>query len=359
VGRKQPNNLEERVFAGADAVLRAKGSVGPIELLLEMRLLVPAHVTAWKRGISDHLSGSIQGSAEKVQKTFALFEKWAAARQMQPALAQLTRATPAGEVPLQFTRDADPERERFFSTCYVPGALTASAAKRVATRLKKPVELVVFQTVSDSVICRDCGTEMHKGDLLFMENKQPLCLSCADLDCLEFLPRGDATLTRRARKHSRLNAVVVRFARARNRYERQGILVTSEAIEAAERECLADEAKRTARRPLYAARREKEDRELVSAMAEKILELYPACPPEEARRIARHTAARGSGRVGRSAAGRNLEPEPLALAVKAWVRHNHTGYDDLLMGGVERHDARSEVAGGIRQVLEKWSGLRS
>ena len=41
----------------------------------------------------------------------------------------------------------------------------------------------------------------------------------------------DAALTLRAKKNSRLSAVVVRFSRARKRYERQGILVAEDALE--------------------------------------------------------------------------------------------------------------------------------
>jgi len=163
-----------------------------------------------------------------------------------------------------------------------------------------------------------------------MDKGQPLCLSCADLDHLEFLPSGDTALTRRARRHSRLSAVVVRFARARNRYERQGILVAPEAIENAEEECLDDAEQREARRRREALRRVEQDEELVAAMAQSIRQICPACPLEEAEKIARHTAQRGSGRVGRSAAGRNLDEGALELAVAAWVRHQNTEYDDLL-----------------------------
>jgi len=67
-------------------------------------------------------------------------------------------------------------------------------------------------------------------------------MSCADLDHLVFLARGDAALTLRARKHSGLSAVVVRFSRARKRYERQGVLVEEAALDQAEAECLADAA---------------------------------------------------------------------------------------------------------------------
>jgi len=47
------------------------------------------------------------------------------------------------------------------------------------------------------------------------------------------MPSGDAALTRRATKASRLSAVVVRRSTRRNRYERQGILAEPAAIEQA------------------------------------------------------------------------------------------------------------------------------
>lgn len=63
----------------------------------------------------------------------------------------------------------------------------------------------------------------RSGSWNLVEKGQPLCLACADLDHLVFLPSGDGTLSRRARKQSALSAVVVRFSRARKRYERQGV----------------------------------------------------------------------------------------------------------------------------------------
>src|SRR4051812_16123273 len=67
-----------------------------------------------------------------------------------------------------------------------------------------------------------------------------LCLSCADLDHLAFLPSGEPAWPRRARKHAALAAVVLKWSRARRRYERQGLLVEEEALRRAEEECLAD-----------------------------------------------------------------------------------------------------------------------
>ena len=188
-----------------------------------------------------------------------------------------------------------------------------------------------------------------------MEKGQPLCLACADLDRLDFLPRGDAAMSLRARKYSTLSAVVVRFSRRRGRYERQGILASPEAIAKAEAECCADAPERAARREREAARRAVEDQELVTAMAQSIRKAYPGCPGEEARRIALHTAQRGSGRVGRSAAGRELADQAIELAVIAHIRHEHTRYDELLMQGVERQDARAAVRERIQDVLRAWS----
>ena len=85
-------------------------------------------------------------------------------------------------------------------------------------------DLVVFSILRESK-CAECGEEVGKGSLLFTESGRPLCLRCADLDHLVFLPSGDAALTRRAIKYSTLSAVVVCFSRSRCRYERQGILV--------------------------------------------------------------------------------------------------------------------------------------
>jgi hypothetical protein len=108
-------------------------------------------------------------------------------------------------------------------------------------------ELVVFSILRDSA-CGECNQELGKGALLLMEADRPLCLSCADLDHLIYLPRGDAPLTRRAKKYSALSAVVVRFSRLRGRYERQGILIEEAALERAEEECLADGEQRARRR---------------------------------------------------------------------------------------------------------------
>ena len=71
---------------------------------------------------------------------------------------------------------------------------------------------------------------IRKGEFLFLDGERALCLSCADFDHLEYLPRGDAALTRRAKKYSGLSAVVVRFSRSRGRYAPDSVASTDRGL---------------------------------------------------------------------------------------------------------------------------------
>ncbi|CAL9411518.1 hypothetical protein SUDANB96_01672 [Streptomyces sp. enrichment culture] len=190
--------------------------------------------------------------------------------------------------------------------------------------------------------------------MVVLEERAPRCLDCADLGHLVFLPRGDTALTRRSREESGLSAVVVRFNRRKSRYERQGVLVEEAALARAEARCLADAEARRRRRARDARRRAVEDARFVEAFAAEIRRLFPGCPEGRARRIAGHASVRGSGRVGRSAAGRALSEGAVISAVVASVRHVDTPYDVLLMNGVPRHEARRRIMPAVETVLRGW-----
>jgi hypothetical protein len=215
-------------------------------------------------------------------------------------------------------------------------------------------DLLVISPLND-FDCAACG---GSDELLKMEDAGPLCMPCADLDHLVFLPRGDAALSRRAKKASALWAVVVRYSRARKRYERQGLLVEPDALAEAEQECLADADVRARRRERDEQRRAQADDTFVERLTAQILERYPGCPPDRAASIAMHTALRGSGRVGRSAAARAGQADAVDLAVAASVRHRDTNYDALLMAGVDRAAARARIRGDVDAVLARWRGAR-
>jgi hypothetical protein len=153
---------------------------------------------------------------------------------------------------------------------------------------------------------------------------------------------------------SSLSAAVVRWSRTRRRYERQGVLVEEQALARAEDECLSDEDARLRRRERDRERRATADEQFQTRLAQEITQLFPGCPPGRAIAIACHTGVRGSGRAGRSAAGRALDAEIITLAVVAPVRHQDTSYDKLLMSGLPRSQARDQVRPAIDEVLRTW-----
>jgi hypothetical protein len=147
--------------------------------------------------------------------------------------------------------------------------------------MSKGNDIVVFIPTRNST-CGECKQELGRGAWITLDRKKnAFCLNCADLDHLVFLPSGDAALTRRSRKYSGLSAVVVKWSRARKRYEYRG-------------------------------------------------------------------------RVGRSAAAKALDEEAVRLAVTAHVRHAETNYDELLLKGIERRDARAKVYPKVSRVLNLW-----
>lgn len=226
---------------------------------------------------------------------------------------------------------------------------------------KKPDnnQLKVFISNRDSK-CDECQEELGRHAwVVLREGKGAACLTCADLDHLVFLPSGDAALTRRSRKHSRLSAVVLKWSRARKRYERQGLLVENEALERAERECEADAEQREIRRRESALRRTELDEVYIRSFADRVREVYPCCPPGRESLIAEHACRKYSGRVGRTAAAKELDEKAVRLAVTAHVRHTETNYDELLSHMFERNDARIRVRDAVAEILELWESGRS
>jgi hypothetical protein len=284
-------------------------------------------------------SGSIQSEPQATQLAIS--------RSGETGYVARTR----GRQLLRFSKSGDPGIERAYRTHWVSPELSEQTRARLAERQSRPPDLVVISPVKDFT-CSICGDV--SGGLLMMEDPGPVCPSCADMNHLVFLASGDAALTRRAKANSGLTAVVVRFSRSRGRYEREGSLVEQDALERAEEACLADDDARARRRERDAQRRAQEDLGLQARMAQEIARLFPRCPADRAEAIARHTAARGSGRVGRSQSGRALDPDAIELAVAAAVRHEDTPYDALPMAGMDRGQARTEVQAAIRALLDGW-----
>lgn len=345
------SKLERRVVAAAEAALARSSSVAPVDVLTGLGWLTGRRLDEWRQGRLDHLEQALTTRPERLAGVLATMRRWAEDQGLRPAEMPYLSAT-RDRAPLRFTADGDEAAELAYRTHWISPDLSEARRERLIERQSRAPDLVVVIPLNDWT----CATCHGTGDMLVLEDGAPTCLSCADLDHLVFLPAGDAALTRRAKKASGLSAVVVRFNRRRKRYERQGLLVEEAALDLAETQCLADEEVRARRRERDRERRADEDLELQARTAAEIRRLFPGCPAERAAAIARHTGVRGSGRVGRSAAGRALDETAVRAAVIASVRHEDTEYDALLMSGVPRAAARDRIRADVDRVLARWRG---
>ncbi len=197
-----------------------------IDVLVGIGWLDPGAVERWQRGQVDCLEEVIQVNPPRISEAMQLFQSWATAKGLIASPTAYVARTPQRQA-LRFSRSGNPEIEASYRTNWVSPALSETKRERLAEKASRSPELVVIQPLNREWACHRCG---GTGDLLMMEAAGPACLGCVGLDDLEFLPAGDALLTRRAKANSARYAVVVRFSRTRRRYERQGLLVEPRAL---------------------------------------------------------------------------------------------------------------------------------
>lgn len=287
--------MRQRVIHAAEAALADHQYVSPIDILTGTRVLEPVHLESWKKGRVDFLERVIQGNLSKISGMMNVFRSWAIEKALKPTETAYVRRAPSGNVDLRFSASGDPGIERNYRTHYVSPALSERKRQQLAQKLSSAAAPVVFSVLRESQ-CAECSAEIGPGSFLLMEAGEPLCLPCARLGDLEYLPAGEAALTRRATKYGERTAVVVRFSRSRGRYERQGLLAEKSAIEKAEKECSEDAEDRAKARITAAGQRKKQDRVFIDQWTARIGGLFPRCPQAQAAAIAAHAAVRGSGR---------------------------------------------------------------
>ncbi|MDB4931144.1 MAG: hypothetical protein JWM10_3628 [Myxococcaceae bacterium] len=93
---------------------------------------------------------------------------------------------------------------------------------------------------------------------------------------------------------------------------------------------------------------------LVDRFAGRVRARFPACPPGEARRIARYACAHGTERVGVLAGPDGYLDHAVELAVVAHVRHRFTRYERLLDAGLDRDAARAAVLAEVLACMARW-----
>lgn len=232
MARKNRKPLKERVSEAAEAALAIQGYVSPIDVLLRLGWLNSGQLESWRRGQTDSLEQVIQIDPTRISEALALLQSWATAKGLLGRETQYV-GRQAGRPALRFSESGDPILEQRYRTHWFSDKLSERSRQRLAEKVDRAPELVVVAPLNRNWRCNRCG---GTGDLLMMENPGPACLHCVGLDDLEFLPAGDAQLTRRAKQKSGRYAVVVKFSLSRRRYERQGLLVEAQALSGIEQD---------------------------------------------------------------------------------------------------------------------------
>ncbi|WP_043615470.1 DUF2293 domain-containing protein [Nonomuraea candida] len=339
-------NLARRVAEAAEIALANRKYVTFLDVVTGLRWLHTRHVDLWRQGRAATLAELAAVDEDRLLATAGLLADWARAKGLRPVETPYVAGT-RDRRELRFTAAHGQEP---FRVHWLSPDLSEARVRRLTEAQSKAPDLVAVAPL-DAWTCASCG---DTGPYLIMEDDRPHCLTCADMDHLVFLPAGNAALSRRAKQESGLAAVVVRYNRRRKVYQRQGLLVEEAALAAAEERCLADEEVRLRRRERDRVRRAEQDVEFQARMAAEIARLFPGCPEPRAQEIAAHSAQRGSGRVGRTAAARALDENAITLAVIASIRHLDTDYDNLLMSGVPRMEARERIRDRIESKLEEF-----
>jgi hypothetical protein len=232
MSRKDQATLAERVATAAETALAAQGYASPIDVLLGIGWLYHGAVKEWQQGRIDCLDGVIQVKPSRLSGALTLLRSWATGKGLIESETEYVARTPQRQT-LRFSRSGDAALEKLYRTHWISSELPEKKRERLVEKANRAPDLVAIQPVNREWTCHRCdGT----GGILIMEKPGPACLDCLGLGDLEFLPAGDALLTRRVKANSARHAVVVRFSKRRGRYERQGLLVEPSALQQVQRD---------------------------------------------------------------------------------------------------------------------------
>jgi hypothetical protein len=226
MSRKNRRPLGDRIVEAAEAALAHQDHVSVVDLFAGIGWLYPGAVGDWQNGRIEYLQEALQTSPERLAEALVLLRSWATGKGLIASEASYVSRSPQRQT-LRFFREDNPSLEQLFRTRWVSPRLSEAKRERLEQKADRAPELVVIEPLNREWKCHRCG---GTGDLLVMEKPGPACLSCVGLGDLEFLPSGDALLTRRVKARSARHAVVVRFSRSRRRYERQGLLVEPKVL---------------------------------------------------------------------------------------------------------------------------------
>ncbi|ROW12482.1 hypothetical protein VMCG_00843 [Cytospora schulzeri] len=161
-----------------------------------------------------------------------------------------------------------------------------------------------------------------------------------------FVPKGNVFITGKCRRHTQAASRIVYVVFKDGDKKKQiGIGVPTNIylqVQLDERNTRAERASNVLKR----------DENTAKEFEKAIIKEFQHIPARDVSGVLVKALEKGKGKVGRTS---TLDISKKAiLAVRAYIRHQHTNYDMLLRGGMGRDEARKEVAAKVRDIDRIW-----
>lgn len=174
--------IKQRVVNAAKQILDKEGYVSPIEVMVAIGWLQPAHEKDWRQGKVPFLEKVIQVNLHKLTMAMKHLKQWALSSGLKPSQTVYMSHNRKSKIKLRFSKSSNPKIEQEYSTHYISSILSERKIARLKDKWEQSPDLVVFWLVNDTK-CSKCHKELYKGSLLFKEGDDALCMNCCRAPC--------------------------------------------------------------------------------------------------------------------------------------------------------------------------------
>jgi hypothetical protein len=108
--------IAHRLPEHAEALLREKGYIAPVDLLLRLTWLQNADYQAWRTGKVPYLERVVSGTLSRLNFTMGELHRFARDRGLRPSLTAYMKWGKGARTPLRFSRSGEPYIERAYAT---------------------------------------------------------------------------------------------------------------------------------------------------------------------------------------------------------------------------------------------------
>ena len=118
-----------------------------------------------------------------------VFREWARERGLRPSETAYLARTRGPRRELRFSNSGESGIERAYRTHFISPEFSAMEQQKLRAHLGAPPEIAMFSTPRD-LRCSQCQAALSHGSFLLIENHEPFCLTCPELDHLVYVPPG-------------------------------------------------------------------------------------------------------------------------------------------------------------------------